>query len=422
MGISSFQILAMFRRGLFYSYLSIYLRFFLGLTVTETTFFATFPMVLNVIFATFVWGAVSDRFQIRRTLIIIGEICASVSTFLVWYLHTIPQSRHTAGFIVIIGLSFVEILWSMSNVGWSALLSDLYPARKRAGVRGSISSIGALGNMVGVWVGGLAYDGLSRFYEGWGFDQGFLFFVASGVMAISTIPIFFLPEGGMHLGEQAHTPRETEPLRPRGRGRLHISRVFLFFLISMTLVYFGKNSIALLRTQYLVLDEGFDVSSRLLGYIVSMGSIGIFLFGMSVRKLTTWIKDETLLVIGILVSIAYLLGFALARNLPMIFAATFLGGASQVVILSTSYAYASRLIPPERRGRQFAMYDATRFLSWGLPATFIMGPLVDKLIGIGIPQPSSYRTAFFVAASMVVLGTFLLLYTIRLERRTHKID
>ncbi|MCP4343911.1 MAG: hypothetical protein GY795_00090 [Desulfobacterales bacterium] len=36
--ISSFQILAMFRRGLFYAYLSIYLRYFLGLSVTETTY------------------------------------------------------------------------------------------------------------------------------------------------------------------------------------------------------------------------------------------------------------------------------------------------------------------------------------------------------------------------------------------------
>ena len=46
LGISSFQILAMFRRGLFYSYLTIYLRHFLGLSVTTTTLFATFPMIV----------------------------------------------------------------------------------------------------------------------------------------------------------------------------------------------------------------------------------------------------------------------------------------------------------------------------------------------------------------------------------------
>ena len=49
----------MFRRGLFYTYLSIYLRFFLGLSVTETTFFATFPMILNVACQAVVWGRLS---------------------------------------------------------------------------------------------------------------------------------------------------------------------------------------------------------------------------------------------------------------------------------------------------------------------------------------------------------------------------
>ena len=89
--ISSFQALAMFRRSLFYSYLSIYLRHFLGLSVTETTLFATLPMVLNILFQTFIWGVISDRYQKRRTLIILGELFAAISTFIVWLLHTIPD-------------------------------------------------------------------------------------------------------------------------------------------------------------------------------------------------------------------------------------------------------------------------------------------------------------------------------------------
>ena len=136
-GISSFQALAMFRRGLFYSYLSIYLRFFLGLSVTETTLFSTIPMVFNILFQNFVWGRISDKYQKRRTLIIIGEISAAVITVLVWYSHTLPESPHISGYVIIFGLSFVEIFWSMSNVGWSALLSDLYPADARAGLQGS---------------------------------------------------------------------------------------------------------------------------------------------------------------------------------------------------------------------------------------------------------------------------------------------
>ena len=417
MNLSSFQALAMFRRGLFYSYLSIYLRYFLGLTVTETTLFATFPMILNILFQTFVWGAISDRFQRRRTLVVIGEISASIGTFCVWYLHTMPETKHTSGYVVIIGLSLVEIFWSMSNVGWSALLSDLYPERRRAGIRGTISSLGALGNLLGVWTGGLAYDGLSHFYDGWGFYEGPLFFIASGIMAISTIPMLFLPEGGVHLQAEPRTAEDPLHLRPdRGSG-FSISREFLVFLIAMTFINFGRNSIALLRSQYLVLDEGFDLSSRFLSYVLSMGSLGVFIFGISLRELTKRIKDETLLIIGTAISISYLLGFALARNLPTIFLSSLLGGVAQVTILATSYAYASKLIPPERRGKQFALFNATFFLSWGIPATLIVGPLVDKLIRLGFSGIFSYKMAFFTAAVLVIAGTFILVHAIRLHRQ-----
>lgn len=417
MNISSFQALAMFRRGLFYTYLSIYLRYFLGLSVTETTFFATFPMILNIIFQTFVWGMISDKFQLRRTLIIIGEISASISTFLVWYFHTIPESRHTAGFVVIIGLSLAEIFWSMSNVGWSALLSDLYAEQKRAGIRGTISSIGAVGSMIGVWVGGLAYDGLSHFYEGWGFDKGLLFFIASGIMAISTVPMFFVPEGGVNLRKASQNRGNVLGWHSDKSGSFSISRKYLVFLIAMTFINFGMNSVALLKSQYLILDEGFDVSSGLLGCIASMASFGIFLFGISTRKLTTRVKDEPLLIIGTVVSIVYLLGFALARNLATIFLSNFLAGACQVTILATSYSYASKLIPPERRGKQFAMFNATRFLSWGIPATFIAGPLVDKLIESGASAVFAYKVAFFVAAFLVISGICILVLAMRIKKK-----
>ena len=82
-GLSSFQLLAMFRRGLFYTYLSIYLRDFLHLSVTETTLYATLPMIMSVIFQNFVWGPLSDRFQKRRTFIISGEVLAGIGTH--WY-------------------------------------------------------------------------------------------------------------------------------------------------------------------------------------------------------------------------------------------------------------------------------------------------------------------------------------------------
>jgi MFS family permease len=405
----------MFRRGLFYSYLSIYLRFFLGLSVTETTLFATLPMVLNIVFQRFVWGALSDKYQRRRTLIILGEVLAAIGTLIVWYVHKLPVSKLAAGYVIIGGLSLVEIFWSMSNIGWSAIISDLYPEEERTGVLGRLTSIGALGRIVGVLIGGLAYDGLTRYYEGWGFDQGFLFFVASGTMLLSTIPMFFVPEGGVKTRDQSQGEVSGKDSKESKLSRL--SRVFTVFLLAMIFINFGRNSIAVIKAQYLSLDEGFNVSSQLLSYIVNMQSLAIFIFGMLVTKLSRRYKDVALLFTGTIIGILSLLGFALATGLLGIFISNFLAGVSMVVILSSSYSYASRLIPPEHRGKQFAWFNATFFLSWGVAGTLIAGPIVDLLTRAGASQVFAYRISFLSSAVLVVIGVIILFFADRMKRR-----
>lgn len=414
MGISSFQILAMFRRGLFYSYVSIYLRFYLGLSVTETTFFATFPMILNVLFQTFVWGGISDRSQKRRTLIIVGEVCAAVSTFFVWFVHRIPDGDYAAGYVVILGLSVAEIFWSMSNVGWSALISDLYPERERTAVQARLASIGAGGRLAGVWIGGLAYDGLGRFYEGWGFHEGLLFFIASGVMILSTIPMFFVPEGGAGAGRSDEVG-VTNGIP--GAARLSAySRKFVMFLLAMVLINFGRNSITVIKTQYLVLDEGFDVSSGLLSHIVNMQSVAILIGGLVIGRLARRFSDEVLLLSGSAIATLALLGFVVARGLGLVLVSNFLTGSADVVIMAASYSYASRLIPALYRGRHFALFNATMFLSWGVAGTLIAGPVVDLLIRSGAGQVFSYRMSFLSAAILVVIGIVVLTLVNRMEK------
>jgi MFS family permease len=408
----------MFRRGLFYSYLSIYLRFFLGLSVTETTLFATLPMILNILFQRFVWGALSDKYQRRRTLIILGEVLAAIGTVIVWYSHKLPVNKIAAGYVIIIGLSLVEIFWSMSNIGWSAIISDFYPQEERTGVLARLTSIGALGRIVGVLIGGLAYDGLARYYEGWGFDQGFLFFVASATMLLSTIPMFFVPEGGIRTDDQSQVQTNAKDGTRSKSSKL--SRVFIVFLLAMIFINFGRNSIAVIKAQYLSLDEGFNVSSQLLGYIVNMQSLAIFVFGLLITRLSRRYKDVVLLFTGTVVGILSLLGFVVATRLPVIFVSNFLAGVSMVVIMSSAYSYASKLIPPEHRGKQFAWFNATFFLSWGVAGTLIAGPIVDLLMRGGASEVFAYRISFLSSAVLVVIGAIILFFADRMKR--HIVD
>jgi MFS family permease len=393
-------MLAMFRRGLFYSYLSIYLRHFLGLSVTETTLFATLPMVVNIIFQTFVWGAFSDKYQLRRTLIISGEILAGFGTILVWYGHTLTENLSSAGYVIIFGLSTVEIFWSMSNVGWSALISDIYRQEDRNTVQGRLASIGGIGRISGVWIGGLLYDGLGLKYNGWGFYDGALFFVAGAAMFISVIPMILVPEGGIR------SEIEDTSIPEIGASAFE-GKIFTIFIIAMIFINFGRNSIAVIQSQYLVLSSGFAVSSKVLSYIVNTQSVAMILTGFIAGWVGRKIGDGNSLLLGAALAVVSLFLLAIARNLGLIYISNFLRGWSEVMILASSYAFASILIPPEKRAKFFGIFNATYFLSWGIPATFIAGPITDLLLAYGASEVFSYQMAFVSAAIMTLIGFFI---------------
>ncbi|MFB0514232.1 MAG: MFS transporter, partial [Candidatus Bathyarchaeia archaeon] len=87
LGLSSFQFMAMARRGLFYTFLSIYLRVSLGLSVTETTLLASLTMIANSVSQTLLWGKISDRYQARTSLIVVGETIAAFGYVVIYFFH-----------------------------------------------------------------------------------------------------------------------------------------------------------------------------------------------------------------------------------------------------------------------------------------------------------------------------------------------
>jgi MFS family permease len=400
-GLTSFQMLAMFRRGLFYAFLSIYLRSYLGLSVTETTLFATLPMIVNVLAQTLIWGAVSDRLQLRRTLIIVGEILAACGTVLIWYIHRRFADPIVSGYAIIVGLTAIEIFWSMSNISWSALVSDIYDAQQRSRVQGWLASLGGVGRMVGVWIGGLLYDGLGLKPEGWGFFEGPLFFVAAGVMLISTLPLIYLPEGG--IGSKP-APVAANP----HKGRLPASTVvYLVFLVGMVFINFGRNSIAIIFTQYLILDPGLALDSRTVSDVVNTQSFAMVALGWTAGWICRRMGNAAALLVGTAVAVAGLALLALTTAPPMIYAACFLRGVGDAVIMAAAYTFASILIPSQMRGRMFAWFNGTFFLSFGMGGTLIAGPIVDGLIAAGYAQPWAYRLSFAAGAGLTVIGLLI---------------
>ncbi|NHJ24687.1 MAG: MFS transporter [Candidatus Lokiarchaeota archaeon] len=390
-------MLAMFRRGMFYTYLSIYLREFLNLSVTETTLYATLPMIMSVIFQNFVWGPISDRIQKRKTFIILGEILAGIGTSLVWFIHLLATDFFIAGYIVIIGLTIIEAFWSMSNIGWSALISDIYPSQERSKMMGQLSSIGGLGRLIGISIGGLLYN------NGFGFRNGPLFIVASAVMFISTLPMLFTPEGGIKLDLEFNNK-----LVNNDQQNDYNKKIFIIFIIALLFINFGRNSISVTYSQYLVLEDGFNVDSVLLSYIANMRSIATLLFGFLAGNFSKKFGDSRTLIMGISLAVLALLVTAMSDNLILIFVGSFLLGTSEVIIIAAAYSIASMLIPATTRGKLFGLYNTTFFLSWGLACTVISGPIIDILIYNGFSDIVSYQVSFIVAAIITSIGLIII--------------
>ncbi|MDA3789412.1 MAG: MFS transporter [Desulfobacula sp.] len=410
LGVSSFQMLAMFRRGLFYSFLTIYLRHFLGLSVTTTTLFATLPMVLNVVFQRYVWGPLSDRYQKRRTLIIWGEILGGIGTIALWYCHLIPDEKANAGWVVIIGLSIIEIFWSMSNIGWSALISDIYKQEVRSRIMGKLESLGGIGRIAGILIGGLLYDGMGSRFPGWGFWEGSLFFVSAAVMFLSVFPMFLVPEGGMN--------------HPSADGKIfsdhaHYSPIIFFvFILAMVFIHFGRNSIAVTLAQYLTLETGFNLSSITLSHVVNIKSVGIILTGIVTGRLTEKFGPRNLLVVGTVFAICSLLILGISHSLIYVCISSFIMGFSEILILATSYELASSYIPASKRGKLFSIFNATYFLSFGVAGTLIAGPITDFLISRGKTQVFAYMVSFNTAAILTSVGIIILFILFRLEKKS----
>ncbi len=392
----------MFRRGLFYTYLTVYLKHFLGLSVTVTALFATIPMIFNVVLQRYVWGVLSDKYQKRRSLIVYGELLAGIGTVAVWYCHLIPAQKSVSGYVIIAGLSIIEVFWSMSNIGWSALISDMYKKGSRVSVMGKLESLGGAGRFFGILAGGLLYDKLGLAYPGWGFHKGALFFLSAGIMIISVLPMFLIPEGGIKYNDGDEKDNKltlTGDFNPS---------IFMIFITAMALIHFGRNSIAITMPQYLTLKSGLNLSSLVLSHVVNIKSISIVIFGIVSGWMARRTGNPGYLMTASIAALISLLILGIADSLFLISIASFLMGFSEVAILASSYELASQLIPPLERGRLFSVFNATLFLSWGMAGTFIAGPITDILIASGRAETYAYKVSFNVAAGITLAGIILL--------------
>ncbi len=416
LGLGSFQFLSFVRRGVFYSFMYIYLFTLMG-NVTTTAALGTLNMVASTAGQNLLWGRISDRYGLRRRLIVAGEVLAGFSYLMVFYAHRIildAGERVSAGLVIITGLSMLEFFWSMSDVGWAALLTDVTTPGMRGGFVGALNFLASLGRMVGVlWAGFLYGDGA-------GFRDGTIFYIVSAMLFTGSAIMWFA------LGSNesaAAVPSEgllSEGVDRQGFGvmvgvlRGHGEGAFNWFLISLTIIVLGSASINQVFLFFLQLEPGLNAGDLGVSIVLMAWTMG----GMATSFLWGRVADRVgrfrvILTGSLLAAVTPLLYGSLPDVASMAFVYG-LNGVAVMAIQTAGFALAGDIIPEERRGRLFGRYNAVMALSWG-PAGFLVGgPVTDLQTGVmGLTRHTAYVNAFFVSSILVLLGTGVFVLRLR---------
>jgi len=373
---------------------------------------ATIGMIANSLTQSFLWGRLLDKYRKPAEFVIAGEFFAGVGHFfmVIGYVFLLGLGQPIlAGYVIIFSLGGIEIFWSMSNVGWSALVSELTEIDERKKLMGQFSIIGGFGGIGGAFLGGYLYD------VG-GFANGAIFNIAAVVMIFSSLIVYLTirirNEDRELSGEGSSS--EAPPLSSLPSQLRH---AYLLFIVALVFINFGRNSIAVITGIFLNDPTGFNASGADVAVYSNIRSIANMIAGLIVGSIISKSDDNKVMNAGVVSAIAGIAWLTITPTFTLSLIASFLQGVSEVVISASSYSIVAKMAPKEYRGRLFAYYNTSFFLSWGIAATLIAGPIADILISQGVSNANAYRGSFIAAILIVLIGVVFLVISFRYTRR-----
>ncbi len=412
-GLSTFQILVFFRRAIVYTFLSIYLKS-LGLSTTEVTLMATVGMIANASTQSFLWGNLLDKYRKPIEFVTIGEFLAGVGHLIMvlGYMYFLGLNQLIlAGYMIIFCLGGIEVFWSMSNVGWSALVSELTEIDERKKLMGQFSIIGGFGGIGGAFLGGFLFN------DGLGFANGSIFNIAAFVMIVSSFIVYF----SVRMNKTSKSPETINAGSTQNHSLselpIKLRNAYLIFIAALIFINFGRNSIAVITSLFLADPSAFAAGVEAIALYSNIGSIASMFAGLIVGSIVAKASDNKVMIAGIILSMLGIFWLIITPTFVLALIASFLIGASQVVIQSSSYSIVAKMAPEEYRGRLFAYYNTTFFLSWGIAATLVAGPVADILIASGLSDADAYRGSFIAAILLIAIGVFVLLLYLRYSKK-----
>jgi len=403
LNLGLFQFLCFVRRGIFYTFMINYL-FDLMQTVTSTTLLGTFNMVSSALGQNLLWGKISDRYRLRAKLIIAGESIAAATYLIVFLIHKSllnVQANFAAGVSLIVGLSFLEFFWSMSDVGWAALLTDMTTTKTRGGIVGTLNFIASLGRMIGISFAGFLYN------NGEGFRQGTIFYIVI-VMLVASATIMWITSMFTEKANIKTKEAIAENEKIETSVKSENSQIYKWFLLSLIIIVIGTSCINQVFLLFIKLSDGLNVSDPEMSLILTAWTLG----GMLTSLLSGWLADRigraSVLFTGLVLATITPSLYHLASNVLGMAIIYGLNGIGFWTIQTVGFAFAGDIIPENERGRLFSRYNTVMALGWG-PAGFLVGgPLADVQTKIfGLTPYVAYVNTFYASSILAASGTVL---------------
>lgn len=415
--LSVFEFLTFLRRGVFYTFMINYLFTLMG-TVTSTAALGTLNMIASALGQNLLWGRICDRRKIRTKLIVAGETIAAFAYIIVFLVHTgliNMGTQYLAGLTIIFGLSILEFFWSMSDVGWAALLTDVTTVGNRGKVIGAMNFIASLGRMVGILFAGFLY------VEGEGFRSGRIFYivtalllVGAGLMTLTSRSMKKKQEASQRskAEEPCENSKEPEP-DPQNQ------KTYAFFLMSLVIIILGAACINQIFLLFLNLPGGLNFSDSQMSLVLSAWTVGGMIASLASGRLSDKFGRIKILLMGLCFAMVTPLLYPFASNVSLMAIIYGLNGVSFWTIQTVGLVFAGDLIPKDRRGRLLSRYNTVIALSWGPAGFLIGGPLADLQVHLyGMSSCAAYVNVFYLSSIIVLAGT--LLFVFRVARPTRK--
>jgi MFS family permease len=399
-----FEFLTFLRRGVFYSFMINYL-FTLMNSVTSTAALGTLNMIASSLGQNLLWGKICDRQKVRARLIMTGETIAAGAYIAVFLVHTELINLGTpymAGLAIIFGLSILEFFWSMSDVGWAALLTDVTTPSIRGRVIGGMNFIASLGRMVGILFAGFLYG------EGEGFRNGTIFYIVTALLLTGA--------GLMALTSRTMKPRQTHSLQPTGleaqpqetEPNTQNQGGYNLFLLSMIMIVLGAACTSQIFLLFIKLPQGLNFTDTQMSLVLSAWSVGGMVASLAAGRLSDRFGRTKILLFGLILAVITPLLYASASDTSLMALVYGLNGVSFWTVQTVGLVFAGDLIPRDRRGRLLSRFNTVLALSWGPAGFLIGGPLADLQVSLYGRSPyAAYINVFFVSSTIVLIGTIL---------------